>query len=84
MISNPYCPDIQIWKCEWSQGYKMTQNKLPIKNSKLFYMYAALFCWQQGPPEVDLNLYSRICDLYSRTIKFCRCEWAEDLLCYKK
>ena len=41
-ISNPYCRDIQIRKCEWSQGYKITQTKLPIKNSKLFYMYVAL------------------------------------------
>ena len=32
-ISNPYCRDIQTRKCEWSQGYKMTQTKLPIKNS---------------------------------------------------
>ena len=34
--------DIQIWKCEWTQGKKMTQSKSPIKNSKLFYMYVAL------------------------------------------
>ena len=26
----------KIWKCEWSQGYKMTQSKLPIKYIKLF------------------------------------------------
>ena len=25
--------DIQIQRCEWTQGYKMTQTKLPIKNS---------------------------------------------------
>ena len=41
-ISNPYCHDIQIWKCEWTQGKKITQSKLWIKNSKVFYMYAAL------------------------------------------
>ena len=41
-ISNPYCQDIQIRRCEWTQGKKMTQSKSPIKNSKLFYMYAAL------------------------------------------
>ena len=41
-ISNPYCRDIQIRTCEWTQGKKMTQSKSPIKNSKLFYMYAAL------------------------------------------
>ena len=41
-ISNPYCRDIQIRRCEWTQGKKMTQSKSWIKNSKLFYMYAAL------------------------------------------
>ena len=41
-ISNPYCCDIQIRRCVWTQGKKMTQSKSPIKNSKLFYMYAAL------------------------------------------
>ena len=41
-ISNPYCRDIQIWRCEWTQGKKMTQSKSWIKNSKLFYMYVAL------------------------------------------
>ena len=41
-VSNPYCRDIQIWRCEWTQGKKMTQSKSPIKNSKLFYMNAAL------------------------------------------
>ena len=34
--------DIQIQRCEWTQGKKMTQSKSQIKNSKLFYMYAAL------------------------------------------
>ena len=32
-ISNPYCCDIQIQRCEWTQGKKMTQSKLPNKNS---------------------------------------------------
>ena len=41
-ISNPNCRDIQIRRCEWTQSKKMTQSKLQIKNSKLFYMYAAL------------------------------------------
>ena len=41
-ISNPYCSDIQIRRCEWTQGKKMTQSKLLIKNSKLFYMYAVV------------------------------------------
>ena len=41
-ICNPYCHDIQIRRCEWTQGKKMTQSKSWIKNRKLFYMYAAL------------------------------------------
>ena len=41
-ISNPYCHNIQIQRCEWTQSKKMTQSKSLIKNSKLFYMYAAL------------------------------------------
>ena len=41
-ISNPYGREIQIQRCEWTQGKKMTQSKSPIKNSKLFHMYAAL------------------------------------------
>ena len=34
--------DIHIPRCEWFHSCKMTQSKLPIKNSKLFYMCAAL------------------------------------------
>ena len=41
-ISKSYCRDIQIQRCEWTQGKKIIQSKLQIKNSKLFYMYAAL------------------------------------------
>ena len=41
-ICNPYCRDIQIRRCEWTQGKEMTQSKSQIKNSKLFYMYAAV------------------------------------------
>ena len=33
-ISNPYCRDIQIRRCEWTQGKKMTQSKSQIKGSK--------------------------------------------------
>ena len=40
-MCNPYCRDIQIRRCEWSQGYQMPQTKSTIKNSKLFYMYVA-------------------------------------------
>ena len=61
----------------------MTQSKLPIKYIKLFYMYVVLLLLVVGHPEVDLNRYPRMCKSYNRTIKFCRCEWAEDLLCYK-
>ena len=46
-------------------------------------MYAALLLKVVGHPEVDLNRYPMICNSYNQTIKFCRCEWAEDLLCYK-
>ena len=41
-ISNPYCSNIQIRTCESTQGKTMTQSKSQIKNSELFYMYAAL------------------------------------------
>ena len=34
-ICNPYCRDIQIRRCEWTQGKKMTQSKSRIKNSKI-------------------------------------------------
>ena len=30
-ISDPYCCDIQIRRCELTQGKKMTQSKSPIK-----------------------------------------------------
>ena len=33
-ICNPYCRDIQIRKCEWTQGKKISQSKLQIKGSK--------------------------------------------------
>ena len=33
-ICNPYCRDIQIRRCEWTQGKKMTQSKSEIKGSK--------------------------------------------------
>ena len=33
-ISNPYCCDIQIRRCQWTQGKKMTQSKSQIKGSK--------------------------------------------------
>ena len=49
-ISNPYCRNIQIWRCEWTQGKKMTQSKSLIKNSKLFYMYAALLLYVVQTP----------------------------------
>ena len=33
-ICNPYYRDIQIRRCEWTQGKKMTQSKSQIKGSK--------------------------------------------------
>ena len=41
-FENMRSQDIQIQKCEWSHGCKMTESKSQIKNSKLFYMYAVL------------------------------------------
>ena len=75
-ISNPYCRDIQIQRCEWTQGKKMTQSKLRIKNSKLFYM-RHFFCRWYRPPEVDLNGYPRISNPYCRDIQIRRCEWTQ-------
>ena len=40
-FENMRSQDIHIQRCEWSHGCKMTQSKLQIKNSKLFYMCAA-------------------------------------------
>ena len=78
-ISNPYCHDIQIRRCEWTQGKKMGQSKSPIENSKLFYMYVALHfsCRWYRPPEVDLNGYPRICYPYCCDIQIQRCEWTQ-------
>ena len=41
-FENMRSQDIHIRRCEWSHGCKMTQSKSRIKNSKYFYMYAAL------------------------------------------
>ena len=77
-ISNPYCHDIQIQRCEWTQGNKMTQSKSPIKNSKLFYVCMWHFsCRWYRPPEVDLNGYPRISNPYCRHIQIRRCEWTQ-------
>ena len=73
-ISNPYCHDIQIRRCEWTQGKKMTQSKSWIKNSKLFYIYVALLSRWYGPQEVDLNGYPRICNPYCHDIQIRRCQ----------
>ena len=78
MISNPYCRDISIQRCECTQGTKMTQSKSRIKNSKLFYMYAALSpAGGTDPPEVDLNGYPRISNPYYCDIQIQRCEWTQ-------
>ena len=55
-ISHPYCCNIKIRGCEWTQGKKMTQSKSPIKNSKLFYMYAALLLNVVGTPRIWFEL----------------------------
>ena len=55
-ISNPYYIDIQIRRCELTQGKKITQSKLRIKNSKLFYMYVALLLQVVGTPRSCFEL----------------------------
>ena len=62
-ISNPYCRDIQIRRCEWTQGKNMTQSKSWIKNSKLL------------TPRNWWNGYPRISNLYCHDIQIWRCEW---------
>ena len=76
-ICNPYCHNIQIQTCEWTQGKKMTQSKSRIKNSILFYMYADFFCRWYGPPEIDLNGYPRMSNPYCRDIQIQTCEWTQ-------
>ena len=45
-ISNPYCWDIQIRKCEWSQGYKMTQVNCLLNILNYFtYMWHFFYRW---------------------------------------
>ena len=73
-ICNPYCRDIQIWRCEWTQGKKMTQSKSPgLKIVNYFTCMQHFWRWY-GPPEVDLNWYPRICNSYCRNIQIQRCE----------
>ena len=76
-ISNPYCCDIQIWRCEWTQGKKMTQSKSQIKNSKLFTCMRHFSRRWYRPPEVDLNGYPRISNPYCHNIQIWRCEWTQ-------
>ena len=60
-ISNPYCRDIQIRRCQWTQGKKITQSKSQIKNSIVILHVCEHFsCRWYRPPQVDLNGYPRI------------------------
>ena len=61
-ISNPYCRNIQIQRCEWTQGKKMTQSKSQIKGSKGSvggyppHIYHHIF-WQYAGPKDLGNPY---------------------------
>ena len=69
-ICNPYCRDIQIRRCQWTQGKKMTQSKSPIKNSNYFTCMQHFSCRWYRPPEVYLNGYPRICNHIAAIFKF--------------
>ena len=77
-ISNPYCCNIQIWRCEWTQGTKMTQSKsCRLKIVNYFTCMRHFSCRWYRPPEVDLNGYPRISNPYCCNIQIQRCEWTQ-------
>ena len=69
MISNPYCQDIQIRKCEWTQG-KWPKVNRQLKIVNYFTCMWHFFCRWYGPPEIDLNGYPRISNPYCCIFKF--------------
>ena len=73
-ISNPYCHNIQIQRCEWTQGKKMAQSKSLIKKVNYFTCMQHFSCRWYRPPEVDLNWYPRICNPYCQDIQIQKCE----------
>ena len=76
-ICKPYCCNIQIRRCEWTQGKKMTQSKLRITIVNYFTCMQHFSCRWYRPPEVDLNGYPRICYPYCCNIQIQRCEWTQ-------
>ena len=76
-ICNPYCRDIQSWRCEWTQGKKMTQSKSRLKIVYYFTCMRHFSCRWYRPPEVDLNGYPRISNPYCCDIQIQRCEWTQ-------
>ena len=51
-ISNPYCWDIQIRKCEWSHGYKMNQIKSLIKKLAILHVCGTSFVGSRDPQKL--------------------------------
>ena len=76
-ISNPYCCDIQIRRCEWTQGKKWPKVNCRLKIVNYFRCMRHLLCRWYRPPEVDLKWYPRICNPYCRDIQIRRCEWTQ-------
>ena len=76
-ISNPYCCDIQIQRCEWTQGKKMTQVNHGLKIVNYFTWMRHFSCRWDRLPVVDLNGYPRICYPYCHDIQIQKCEWTQ-------
>ena len=69
-ICYPYCHDIQIWRCECTQGKKMA-----LKIVNYFTCMWHFSCRWYRPPEVDLNGYPRISNPYCHDIQIRRFKW---------
>ena len=69
--------DIQIRKCVWFHGCKMTQVNCGLKIVNYFTCVQHFSCRWYGHPEVDLNGYPRISNPYCCDIQIRRCEWTE-------
>ena len=63
-ISNPYCCDIQIRRCEWTHSKKWPKVNHGLKITNYFTCMRHFSCRWYGPPEVDLNWYPRISNPY--------------------
>ena len=76
-ISNPYCHDIQIRRCEWTQGKKWPKVNRGLKIVNYFTCMRHFSCRWYRPPEVDLNGYPRISNPYCSDIQIRTCEWTQ-------